>query len=122
MATVKEWLAILLPGYTVDEGAISALSPMCERVYDLQEAVKDGYEETYLIALYIAANQGYTIEGYSGSVRPVASKREGKVSQSYATGKGGKVLAGWKGTTFGQEFLDIIRTSRGGAILLGSAS
>ncbi|WFZ22214.1 DUF4054 domain-containing protein [Citrobacter portucalensis] len=122
MATVKEWLVILLPGYTVDEGAICALSSLCARVYDLQAAVEDGYEETYLLALYIAANQGYTIEGNSGSIRPVASKKEGKVSQSYATGKGGSVKAGWKGTTFGIEFLDIMSASRGGGILLGSAS
>ncbi|MGN7914738.1 DUF4054 domain-containing protein [Enterobacter sp. 22466] len=122
MTTVKEWLAILLPGYTVDEGAFSALSSLCASVYDLQAAVDDGYEETYLLALYIAANQVYAIEGYSGSIRPVVSKREGKVSQSYGTGKGGSVKAGWEGTTFGEQFLDIISASRGGAILLGSAS
>lgn len=122
MTTVKEWLAILLPGYTVDEGAISALSSLCAKVYDLPAAVDDGYEETYLLALYIAANQVYAIEGYNGSIRPVASKREGKVSQTYATGKNGTVKGGWKGTSFGEEFLSIIRISRGGAMLLGSAS
>ncbi|WP_223271333.1 DUF4054 domain-containing protein [Buttiauxella sp. B2] len=120
--TIKEWLAILLPGYIVDEGAISALSSLCASVYDLQAAVEDGYELNYLLALYIAANQYYAIEGNSGSMRPVVSKREGKVSQSYATGKGGSVKAGWKGTTYGQEFLDIVSESRGGAMLLGSAS
>ncbi|MGK0743570.1 DUF4054 domain-containing protein [Yokenella regensburgei] len=122
MTTVKAWLAILLPGYTVDEGAISALSTLCARVYDLQAAVSDGYEENYLLALYIAANQGYAIEGYNASIRPVTGRREGKVSMNYASSKSGSVKAGWKGTTFGQEFLDIIRTSRGGAMLLGSAS
>lgn len=122
MTTVKEWLAILLPGYTVDEGAIGALSSLCIKVYDLQAAVDDGYEETYLLALYIAANQVYAIEGYNASIRPVTSRKEGKVSMSYGTGKGGATQGGWKGTTFGQEFLSIIRVSRGGAILLGSAS
>jgi hypothetical protein len=122
VTTVEGWLAILLPGYTVDEGAISALSSLCARVYDLQAAVDDGYEETYLLALYIAANQVYAIEGSSGSIRPVTSKKEGKVSVSYGTDKGGATQGGWKGTTFGQEFLDIMRISRGGAMLLGSAS
>lgn len=122
MTSIKDWLAILLPGYIVDEGAIGALSTLCAKVYDLPAAVKDGYELNYLLALYIAANQYYAIEGNSGSMRPVVSKREGKVAQTYATGKGGTVVAGWKGTTYGQEFLGIMRTSRGGAILLGSAS
>ena len=121
MATVNEWLAILLPGYTVEEGAISALSSLCASVYDLQAAVQDGYEENYLLALYIAANQVYAIEGYSGSIRPVASRKEGKVSISYGGGKGGSVKVGWKGSTFGEQFLDIMSASRGGAILLGRA-
>ena len=121
MATVNEWLAILLPGYTVEEGAISALSSLCASVYDLQAAVQDGYEENYLLALYIAANQVYAIEGYNGSIRPVASRKEGKVSISYGGGKGGGVKVGWKGSTFGEQFLDIMSASRGGAILLGRA-
>lgn len=121
MTTVKDWLAILLPDFTVSEGAISALSALCARVYDLPAAVEDGYEETYLLALYIAANQFYAVEGASGSMRPLAGKKEGKVSHTYATGKDGNVKAGWKGTSFGQEFNQIMRTSRGGTGLVGHA-
>lgn len=121
MTTVKEWLDILLPDFTVKEGAISALSTLCQQVYDLQAAVDDGYEESYLLALYIAANQVYTIEGASGSIRPVASKKEGKVSQTYGTGKNGVTLSGWEGTTYGQQFKQIIRISRGGTGLVGHA-
>lgn len=121
MTTTKEWLAILLPGYTIAEGDVVTLSAQCARVYDLQACVEDGYEETYMMALYVAANQIYAIEGYSGSIKPIASKKEGKVSISYATGKNGKTQSGWRGSTFGQEFLQIIRVSRGGAMLLGSA-
>ncbi|HEY3591931.1 MAG TPA: DUF4054 domain-containing protein [Buttiauxella sp.] len=122
VTTIKEWLAILLPGYIVDEGAISALSSLCIKVYDLQAAVNDGYELNYLLALYIAANQSYAIEGNTGSIRAVSGRREGKVSVTYATGKNGSVRAGWKGTSFGIDFLDIMKASRGGAMLLGSAS
>lgn len=122
MATVKEWLAVLLPDFTVSEGAVSALSSLCARVYDLPAAVEDGYEETYLLALYIAANQVYAIEGSSGSMRPVSGRKEGKVSITYGTGKNGETVSGWQGTSFGRDFLKIMRTSRGGAVLLGSAS
>lgn len=121
MTTVKEWLDILLPDFTVKEGAISALSTLCAQVYDLQAAVDDGYEESYLLALYIAANQIYTIEGASGSIRPVASKKEGKVSQNYGVDKNGATPSGWKGTSQGKEFLSIIRVSRGGTGLIGHA-
>lgn len=34
--TVNDWLAILLPGVSLDEGAVSALSSQCERLYDLE--------------------------------------------------------------------------------------
>ncbi|MNB60012.1 hypothetical protein D3C81_31840 [compost metagenome] len=122
MTTIKDWLAILLPDFTVSEGAISALSVLCAKVYDLQAAVDDGYEETYLLALYIAANQVYAIEGASGSIRPIVSKKEGKVSQSFGTGKDGAVQGGWKGTAFGADFLNIMHTSRGGTGLVGHAS
>lgn len=122
MTTIKDWLAILLPDFTVSEGAISALSSLCIRVYDLQAAVEDGYEETYLLALYIAANQVYAIEGASGSIRPVASKKEGKVSVTYGTGKNGVTASGWQGTSYGQEFNQIMHTSRGGTGLVGHAS
>lgn len=122
MTTVEEWLDILLPGFTVSEGAIRALSALCIRVYDLDAAVDDGYEETYLLALYIAANQVYAIEGASGSIRPVTGKKEGKVSITYGTGKTGVTQSGWKGTSYGEEFLNIIRISRGGTGLVGHAS
>lgn len=119
MTTIKDWLAILLPGYEVQEGAISALSSQCEKVYQLNADEIDGYEKTYLQALYILAHQGTAIDGVNG-IRAASSRREGKVSTSYATGKNGTVKAGWKGTTFGIEFLDIV--GAGGGALLGSAS
>lgn len=122
MITVEEWLAILLPDFTVSEGAIRALSTLCGRVYDLNAAVSDGYEESYLIALYIAANQIYAIEGSSGSLRPVSGRKEGKVSVTYGTGKNGETASGWKGTSQGKEFLEIMHTSRGGTGLIGHAS
>ena len=42
--TVNDWLAILLPGVTLDEGAISALSSQCERLYNLRAAAEYGYD------------------------------------------------------------------------------
>ncbi|ASM07243.1 TPA: DUF4054 domain-containing protein [Serratia marcescens] len=119
MTTIKDWLNIILPGFEVSEGAISALSEQCAKVYDLKAAVDAGYEETYMQALYVAAHQGIAIEGLS-SIRDVASKKEGEVAVSYS--KTGKSKSGWRGTQFGEEFLQIIRASRGGAVLLGSAS
>ncbi|MDS0828881.1 DUF4054 domain-containing protein [Serratia marcescens] len=119
MTTIKDWLNIILPGFEVSEGAISALSEQCAKVYDLKAAVAAGYEETYMQALYVAAHQGIAIEGLS-SIRDVASKKEGEVAVTYS--KTGKSKSGWRGTQFGEEFLQIIRASRGGAVLLGSAS
>lgn len=42
--TVNDWLAILLPGVTLDEGAISDLSSQCERLYNLRAAAEYGYD------------------------------------------------------------------------------
>lgn len=116
--TVDEWLNTLLPGITLDKGAVSALSSQCGRLYDLQAAEVDGYDVMRLIALYVAANLGpITVEGISASVRGVASRREGKVAINY-TAEGQK--AGWKGTQWGREFLEAV--SSGNCILIGHAS
>lgn len=84
--TVNDWLAILLPGVSLDEGAISALSSQCERLYDLRAAAEYGYDRERLIALYVAANLApIAVEGISASVRGVASRREGKVAMTFTT-------------------------------------
>ncbi|EHY6614034.1 hypothetical protein REL88_002190 [Salmonella enterica] len=51
--TVNDWLAILLPGVSLDEGAVSALSSQCERLYDLRAAAGYGYDIERLKALYL---------------------------------------------------------------------
>lgn len=118
--TVGDWLAILLPGLSLDEGAISALSSQCERLYDLRAAGEYGYDIERLKALYVAANLApIAIEGISASVRGVASRREGKVAMTFteAAQKGG-----WEGTKWGEEFLDAVGNLSGGCIVIGHAS
>lgn len=104
--TVNDWLAILLPGVSLDEGAISALSSQCERLYELRAAAGYGYDIERLKALYVAANLApIAVEGLSASVRGVASRREGKVSVTFTDSA---QKAGWQGTQWGQEFLDAV--------------
>lgn len=118
--TVKEWLAILLPGISLDEGAISALSSQCERLYGLRAAAEYGYDTDRLKALYVAANLApIAVEGISASVRGVASRREGKVAITYTESA---QKAGWEGTQWGQEFLDAMGNLSGGCIVIGHAS
>lgn len=118
--TVNDWLAILLPGVSLDKGAVSALSSQCERLYDLRAAADYGYDVERLKALYVAANLApIAVEGISASVRGVASRREGKVSVSYTEAA---QKAGWQGTQWGQEFLDAMASLSGGCILIGHAS
>lgn len=101
--TVNKWLAVLLPGVSLNEGAVSALSSQCRRLYNLSGAGADGYDVERLIALYVLANLAPSaVEGSSASVRGVASRREGKVSVTYTQTA---QKAGWEGTTWGQEFL-----------------
>lgn len=117
--TVDEWLAILLPGITLDKGAVSALSNQCKRLYDLQAAAEYGYESERLVALYVAANLApIAIEGLSASVRGVASRKEGKVAISYTASA---QKAGWQGTDWGREFLDAMSDLSGGCIIVGHA-
>ncbi|ECC6312117.1 DUF4054 domain-containing protein [Salmonella enterica] len=117
--TVNDWLAILLPGVSLDEGAVSALSSQCERLYDLRAAAGYGYDIERLKALYVAANLApIAVEGLSTSVRGVASRREGKVSVTFADSA---QKAGWQGTQWGQEFLDAVGSLSGGCILIGHA-
>ncbi|ECD3750913.1 DUF4054 domain-containing protein [Salmonella enterica subsp. enterica serovar Orion] len=118
--TVNDWLAILLPGLSLDEGAISALSSQCERLYDLRAAADYGYDVERLKALYVAANLApIAVEGLSASVRGVASRREGKVSVTFTDSA---QKTGWQGTQWGQEFLDAMGSLSGGSILIGHAS
>lgn len=118
--TVNDWLAILLPGVKLDEGAISALSSQCARLYDLRAAADYGYDVERLIALYVAANLApVQIEGLSSSVRGVASRREGKVSVTYTNAA---QKAGWEGTDWGNEFLDAMGVVSGGGGVVGHAS
>ncbi|HIC8437269.1 TPA: DUF4054 domain-containing protein [Citrobacter braakii] len=118
--TVDEWLAVILPGVSLNEGAISALSSQCERLYDLSEAAAFGYDRERLKALYVAANLApVVVEGISASVRAVASRREGKVATTYAD-KAQK--AGWEGTSWGEEFSDAMGSVSGGGGIVGHAS
>ncbi|BBR58937.1 DUF4054 domain-containing protein [Klebsiella sp. WP4-W18-ESBL-05] len=118
--TVNDWLAILLPGVSLNQGAISALSSECMRRYDLRAAGEDGYDIERLKALYVAANLApIAVEGISASVRGISSRREGKVSMTYTEAA---QKAGWKGTQWGQEFLDAIGSLSGGCIVVGHAS
>ncbi|HEE0093340.1 TPA: DUF4054 domain-containing protein [Citrobacter braakii] len=118
--TVNDWLAILLPGITLDGGAISALSSQCERLYDLQAAAAYGYDTERLKALYVAANLApVAVEGISASVRGVASRREGKVAMTFTAAA---QKAGWQGTQWGEEFLDAMSNLSGGCIVIGHAS
>ncbi|ELO3585135.1 DUF4054 domain-containing protein [Salmonella enterica] len=117
--TVNDWLAILLPGLALDEGAISALSSQCERLYDLRAAADYGYDVERLKALYVAANLApIAVEGISASVRGVTSRREGKVAMTFTESA---QKAGWQGTTWGEEFSDAIGSLSGGCILVGHA-
>ncbi len=118
--TVNEWLAILLPGVSLDGGAISALSSQCERLYDLRAAAEYGYDTDRLKALYVAANLApVAVEGISASVRGVASRREGKVAMTFTDAA---QKAGWEGTQWGQEFLAAMGNLTGGCIVIGHAS
>ena len=118
--TVNEWLAILLPGVSLDGGAISALSSQCERLYELRAAAEYGYDTDRLIALYVAANLApIAVEGISASVRGVASRREGKVAITYTESA---QKAGWEGTQWGQEFMAAMGNLSGGCIVIGHAS
>lgn len=118
--TVNDWLAILLPGVTLDEGAISAISSKCERLYNLRAAAEYGYDIECLKALYVAANLApIAVEGISASVRGVASRREGKVAVTFTDAA---QKSGWQGTQWGQEFLDAMGDLTGGCILIGHAS
>jgi len=118
--TVNDWLAILLPGVSLDEGAISALSSQCGRLYDLRAAGEYGYDVERLKALYVAANLApIAVEGISASVRGVASRREGKVAITFTSAA---QKSGWEGTQWGQEFLEAIRKLTGGCVVIGHAS
>lgn len=118
---VKDWLKFIVPWYTPSDALIAAFSQQCADVYDLDAVV--GYQKTYMQALYVAANCYSDIQGSAVMTGQVISKKEGDVSVSYASPTGSAASAsGWRATPFGQEFIQIIRTSRGGAMMLAPAS
>lgn len=119
--TVAQWLAVILQGITLDQGAISALSLECTRRYDLNAAAAAGYDTNRLIALYVAAHLAPAkVLGVSKSGKALKSRREGKVSETFATESTTK--AGWEGTTWGQEFKDAIDDSGSGVgLMIGHA-
>ncbi|NUL35048.1 DUF4054 domain-containing protein [Kosakonia sacchari] len=117
--TVDEWLIVLVPGITFDGGAVSALSTQCAALYDMEAAEAAGYDTSYLTALYVVAHLAPAlVEGVTGNLRTVSSRKEGKVSVTF-TKESQK--AGWKGTTWGQEFLDAMRKLSGGGGVVGHA-
>ncbi|ECJ3936012.1 DUF4054 domain-containing protein [Salmonella enterica subsp. salamae] len=118
---VADWLAVIMPWYTPSDAAIAAFSQQCINVYDLDAVT--GYQKTYMQALYVAAMSYSVVEGSATMTGRVTSKKEGDVSVSYAAPSGSSSTeSGWRATPFGQEFIQIIRASRGGAILIGHAS
>lgn len=117
---VKDWLAIIMPYYVPSDVAIAALSQQCARVYDL-DAVED-YQTTYMQALYVAANSYSPVGGSSTMTGQIISRREGDVAETYAAPTGSaSSKTGWRATPFGDEFVTIIRDSRGGAMMIGRA-
>lgn len=119
--TVQQWLAVLLPGVTLDTGAISALIIECSQVYDLNAAAAAGYDKNKLLAMYVAAWLApVAIGGVASTVKTLKSKKEGKVTETYGTEDTKKPA--WESTTWGAAFSDIMDSlGGGGGIIIGHA-
>lgn len=117
--SVSDWLAIIMPWCVVADKTIAAYAQQAASVYDLDSVA--GYEKAYMQALYVAANQFYPMGGSSMMTGRITRRTEGDVTTAYAE-PNKNARGGWMGTPYGEDFIAIIRTSRGGAILVGHAS
>lgn len=77
--------------------------------------VREKYARVLVAAHYATLGLGQSVTGGGGTVGyagAITSERVGGISRSYGVNGGTATGASWGATTYGQRYLDLVRTSR----------